>query len=645
MTSQPHRRSAVPQAAARLWLPLILLLLLTTWLAARQLDADAIWVDEFFSIYDSGGPPYGPITPAAIWERVSTRNAWHTPGFFIMLSGWGRLVGWEPPALRALAIFPGLLGIAWTYRLGRDLLGHRTGLYAAIILGTSAFLLNYLHELRMYTWFVPLTMFTVWVYLRLIKRPRPHPLEWLGLLVGTLGLLYIHYFAALPLIGLMLYHLIFVPKNRRWWQVVFTLGLAGLLFLPWIGSLLTGLRMASESESLQARALSPLDTLERLVTLFGNGSALLTLVGTVAAAFALRLRSRGVWRVWYFTLMALAAILLTNAILGIMHEGRVRYLIAVWPFMALLMALGLVQMGRLPRPFGALVPAFLLTAWALLGVSASLTPAFGNGIDGGWAVFPQNRVVDILRDIVQPKDVVYTYMPDNSPYWTYARNNEITEFYFNPHDIESITSRTTQNPDFQAAENDRVDALMTGQLRLWMVYRPDRPSANLPTQLEWLRGDYAMCRTVHAEPDLQIDLYTLEPICCDADGNRPALIDYALDGSVLALTGLEVPATVSGDTLPVMTSWRALDVPAETYSVALHVLDGDDNLVAQADAGLEALAFSCQRAEIDVSGLEAGTYRVSVIVYRWQDGVRLLGADAATGESGERLIVDTFEIE
>jgi hypothetical protein len=94
-----------------------------------------------------------------------------------------------------------------------------------------------------------------------------------------------------------------------------------------------------------------------------------------------------------------------------------------------------------------------------------------------------------------------------------------------------------------------------------------------------------------------------------------------------------------------MTSWRALDVPAETYSVALHVLDGDDNLVAQADAGLEALAFSCQRAEIDVSGLEAGTYRVSVVVYRWQDGVRLLGADAATGESGERLVVDTFEIE
>src|SRR5690606_14646235 len=122
--------------------------------------------------------------------------------------------------------------------------------------------------------FIPLTTFTFWVYLRIIQRPRVHQLEWLALLVGTLGHLYIHYFAALPLAALMLYHLLFVPKNRRWWAVVLTLGLAGLLFLPWLRNLMIGLELAADSEQLHEIALSPGAALERLLMLFGNGSAI-----------------------------------------------------------------------------------------------------------------------------------------------------------------------------------------------------------------------------------------------------------------------------------------------------------------------------------------------------------------------------------
>ena len=48
------------------------------------------------------------------------------------------------------------------------------------------------------------------------------------LVLGATGLLYAHYFGALLLPALALFHLIFVRKERRWWQPVVLSGLAAL---------------------------------------------------------------------------------------------------------------------------------------------------------------------------------------------------------------------------------------------------------------------------------------------------------------------------------------------------------------------------------------------------------------------------------
>ena len=78
---------------------------------------------------------------------------------------------------------------------------------------------------------------------------------------------------------------------------------------------------------------------------------------------------------------------------------------------------------------------------------------------------------------------------------------------------------------------------------------------------------------------------------------------------------------------------------------AANVLDANGELVAQADAGLASLAFSCQRAQIDVSALTPGAYTLTAIVYRWQDGARLLGTDVAGGATGERLTIGQFQVD
>lgn len=640
--------------ARLLWLWVIPALLLACWLGARGLDADAIWNDEFYSIHDAGGPPYGPLSPAEIWERVATRNPWHTPGYFIALSGWGALVGWTPPMLRAFSLLVGLLGIAWTYRLGRDLVSPQVGVYAAAVLSASAFFIHYMHEIRMYTLFVLLTAFTIWVYLRIV-RGKPTLLHWLGLFLGALGILYTHYFAALPLAAVALYHIVLYlfplshkgrgdSRNvqagvsfKKWLGVVAALGLAGLLFVPWLGWLLKGLQMAADSEGLHERALSAPQALAALLELFGNGSALFTLVGLALAL--LLLKRRGAREAWFWMLATVAAVLVTNAILEIMHEGRVRYLITAWPLLAIVVGMGIARLTELPRrsdlAFG------VLALWMANGAVSSLNPAFAATVDGGAGVFPLHQVAYALRDDIAPDDVLVSYLPDGFPFWVYERNQQITQFYFNGIPFSYTTARTMRDPATQPAEQQETLDAVGESPRLWLAYEPERPASTMPELMSVLDDAYALCGVPVESSGLRIELYARTPVCCAPNPDAP-LIDYG----DIQLSAIEpLPARVSG-TLRLTSAWVVADnVPADTYSVALHLLDENGNLAAQADKGLPHVAFACQNMTLDLAGVTSGQYTLNLIVYRWQDGARLPGTLTTTGQQGDSLPLGTVEVE
>jgi hypothetical protein len=668
-----------PRSSLLRWWWVVPALLLACWLGARALNADAIWNDEFFSLHDAGAPPYGPLSPGEIWERVATRNPWHTPGYFIALSGWASLVGWTPPMLRAFSLLVGLLGIAWTYRLGRDLVSPQVGVYAAAILSVSAFFIHYMHELRMYTLFVLLTAFTVWAYWRIV-RGRPRPLHWVGLFLGALGMLYTHYFAALPLAAVGLWHvwLVVAPHMKResvraagglsprlsqkpvsplkglenpvggyasnpeafqltrkeWLGVPVVLALAFVCFLPWVGWLLKGLQMAVDSTDVHARALSGGEALVQLVTLFGNGSAAVMLIALLLAALALRVPSGR--RVWFFAAAAVGAVLLTNAVLEIMHEGRVRYLISTWPLLAVLVGVGFARWEHIR---GLRVPTLLLALWMAYGVVQSINPLFSAGMDGS-DTFPMHEVAQSLRPLAAPDDVLVSYLPDGAPFWVYERNEDITQFYFNGVPLHYTTARTMQEPAEQPAEQQETLDAVGDSPRLWLAYEPARPASTMPNLLSALGESYLQCSVPIDRPNLRIELYARTAICCGQDANRPPLITY--DGGDIELTAIDLLSP--GDSLRVTAAWSVADaVPADTYSVALHVLDSTGSLVAQADAGLPTLAFACSSAHIDTRALPPDTYLVQTIVYRWQDGTRLAGT-LVTGEQGDSLPIGTFEI-
>jgi hypothetical protein len=630
MSREPRRR--LPS-----WWWLVPLLLLTFWLGARGLDANPIWRDEWYSIRDATVS----INPIDIWNKTAATNPWHVPGYFIVLSAWGRLIGWTPPVLRALTLLVGMLALSYTYRLGRDLVSRRVGLYAAAILGTSAFFTYYLHEVRMYAFMVLFVVFTLWVYFRILRAKRPpEALAWLSFTCGAAAILYTHYFAAMPLIALGLYHLLIAPKNRRWWQITAALAISALLFVPWISALLKGLRLASVSTDRRALSMNYDDLLRMIAYLFSNGAEVLLLVVVVVAVVALRRHMHGAGRVWFMALATLAATVIVNQIVHIIGIPESRYLMALWPLLALVAALGIAQMGRWQRG----LPLLVLGLWMALGVANSFNPEFAKFMyyDGIRLTFPVHVVMRELRDRAYPGDYIVNVMAADAQSGWYGH---IFGFYQEREGPAGDFGAIETLPDDEAAQRQQSILTQIGQGRqgVWLAYLPESQAAPMSSlQAALLEAGYGLCGQVVSRPNVHIDEYARSSACCRPEsGNHAPIIQY---GDGLALSGFDLLPEQNG-TLPVMLAWAGGDtMPPYTYSYALHVLDADGALVAQADTGLPPNAFLCSQQPIPIGDLPAGTYTVSVVVYAWESGAQLAGTLVATGEQGTRLPVRSFTI-
>ena len=488
------------------WWWLIPLLLLAAWLGARGLDADVIWVDEYHSLEDAGISYFGPLGPAGIWEKVGTRNPWHAPGYFLALNAWSRAVGPEPPALRALSLFLGLLTIAWTYRLGRDLVGSRVGLYAAVVLGTSAFYVHFLHEMRVYTLFTLLSVFTTWCYFRIIHAARPPWWVWLGFGLGCAALPYTHYFATLPVVGLALYHLVFVQKDRRWWLVVGMMVLAALAFVPWLAVFLTVFQETQVLENLAPRALTAGDALVALTYYFSNGSYVLFLA---LAGLALLARSKRARALVFLAVTLLLLLLLTNQILKIMHGGRIRYLIALWPLCSLVVALGLLRL----RQWRPLLAAGVLAVWVAFGLWNTVVTDISAGLDGGRYIFPMHLAAREIKAHFQPGDVVVNYLPDEG--LEAIQYERIASFYYIPMELAYLVeqSTATNRATWPARMAEHI-ALLAPRDRIWIASMPDGQPSTLSDFQAALLETHTLCEESYNRDGLTLDLFVTLPELC-----------------------------------------------------------------------------------------------------------------------------------
>lgn len=189
---------------------------------AAGLGAHPVGRDEAVSLLAVDHPP------GRILQLLSAHEV-HPAGYYLLLWAWpwhsligARLLSW----IAALAVVPLVHAAAVRFGVARPAL-------PALLAATSPFLAYYAVEVRMYSLLALFGAALLLAVARLAAADQDPGwranLRWgggLGLLVAA-GL-YVHYYAAFPVLGL----LVVLAVRRRWRTAILMLATAGLLYLP-----------------------------------------------------------------------------------------------------------------------------------------------------------------------------------------------------------------------------------------------------------------------------------------------------------------------------------------------------------------------------------------------------------------------------
>ena len=615
------------------WLRALLPLLLAAGLVIPALGDIALNGDETSSQFAAGVFRPGPHSFTGVWNYTTEVSPDQALGWPLLLSVWGRLAGWSEVATRALPLFGGLLTLAWIYRTGNDLFSPQAGFFAALLLSASMFMQTNMLHARVFPMVMLFTTWSLWAYWRSALQPRP-PGWWTqaSLLAGVTGLLYSQYFGALLLLVLSLFHLLFFPKNSRWWRTVLPLGLATLASVPQLPSLLNGIALTGSRSQVHSIALTPPELLAQFVRYLSNGIfspssfvgtllviflPLALLIATLRQLSARRPAGAG-WLLAFVSATLLLLFIAANEVLRIVSERRMRYLISLWPLLALLAGAGLRQLAGAHRRLAAA----LLALWLILGVSLALTTDIRYEL-GFFSHSNIHRIMPVMREQISPSDFLI------QDYHVAALD---TRRYF----ARLLGVDWATMGRFQENPYETIKPVHAAYSYAWLLYlTKDRVGfAELPQAL-----GRVFCERVLDEWDLTLERYALHSVenCPD----RPVRLAFEQD---IRLTAPEV--TLRDGLLRLDAHFRSIDETLLAhYSLAVHVIDPrTGQRVAQGDTGVGPGVIVPLRSEIDISALTPGEYVLRVGLYDWQSGARLPARDMVTDEVSDMHTLQRFRI-
>ena len=610
----------------RTWLWILPLVLLVMTLAGFWLDKDGFWYDEVYTVKNAGGAQYGPLSPSEIYATVQADDPYQAVGYPLFIAGWGALVGWSEFALRMSAALFTLLTVAFAYRLGKEATSAQAGLFAALIYGLSSFTIFYAHELRAFSMTAFFSAYLLWAYLRLLKQPD-NSVKLSFFLAGA-ALLYVHYYAAMLLIAIGIYHLLFVKKDRLWLEITGLALLMGLAFLPQVPAFLEGFQRYDPANVSEA-PLSAINAVLSIGQFLGNGNWPLLVLGLVAGIiYAFRSQVNSYRALVLITLFGLVILLISNEFLHILEPKRLRYAIYLWPLLAVVLGLGWAYLCQLTPKF-ARVFLFLIPAlWIGTSLLAYFTPNFNASYEG--TVTPRFRTItNVLRQEAVPTDLFAFYNGRSNQAWYI-----LFTFDYSVYDLPTPTLLTASlyNPD--EGIRDWAWQQVESAQRIWYGQNRTFEQNEVHTDfVTYLAENFVQCRVAVDNAELGLELYARSQAFCPSTSNFMRFGGYALTGSELR----------AGDNLQLNLGWQlAPNLPPDSYNLAIHITgEGSDTPVLQMDVPFNNAAFQPMALNFDLSQLPAGEYKIWLIVYDWRTGSRLAGTNG-NGETGDRLLLTTI---
>lgn len=218
-----------PGQKAILWLGIAIILLAFALRVYRLGDA-CVWWDEGWSIWLAR---FDPIQIA-----LTTAPDEHPPLHYWLLHYWDALAGETEFAVRYSTVFFAVLSVPMIYRIGMSWFGLPTGIFAALFLSLARFHLWWSQDVKMYTLVIFLGLLSLYVFMKLLQRPRA--MLWVAWGLCTWAVMLTHYITILvPVVeNLVFGAVILLDSGRRSWRLVLQWGLAqvavALAYLPWI---------------------------------------------------------------------------------------------------------------------------------------------------------------------------------------------------------------------------------------------------------------------------------------------------------------------------------------------------------------------------------------------------------------------------
>jgi mannosyltransferase len=505
---------------ARHWAHLLLvgLTLVGGGLRFYDLGGKTLWLDEAFSVWLAD---HGPL---ALIEWV-VRIDQHPPLYYLALSVWMRVFGDLPGAVRGLSALCSTLTIPLFYLIAKRISHDRwTALLATGILALSPFHVRFAQEARMYALLTLLAGGAIYGAIAFLQRsegPLVQARDWLRvatwrgnpamgpaltLAFCQTGAMWTHNTAAvflplalnLPVLGCVFYRrwraqpvslpAVNLPGFLRAW--LGTQAVAFLLWLPWLGPFVRQVRGVDQAFWI------PAPDIDRIVATFQsfafahlyptgiNGALLLFYL--VLAGLGLRaMRRQAAWA-WFLAslwLTPIAGELLVSLRRPIFYDRTL-----IWTTLAfyLLMALGIRSIGRrgresVPPPRWARLTQVGL-ALLVAGVSVMALGSYYRHFEKeGWADAAAHVAQEAAADDLILFNATWVQIPFEYYFRHYDRAVELRGVPSDLFDSGQL------EPQMTPADLPRLEELIEGRSRVWLVYSHDwytDPTGLIPRTLE-----------------------------------------------------------------------------------------------------------------------------------------------------------------
>ncbi|MET1411622.1 glycosyltransferase family 39 protein [Roseibium sp. HPY-6] len=348
---------------------LTLVLLIAAVVRFYDLDRTSLWYDEAASWSQSNG------TLTELLTLVASDN--YPPLHNIVLWLTIPVIGDSETALRLPSAALGLIAVGLVYLVGKLLQGRETGLLAAALLAVSPLHIWYSTEARMYALLAACGLAFLLATLKVLQRPSR---RWFAALVFTgAGFLYSHIYALFGfasvgavcgIVALVEVHKTRKPFTSNAFVASLAMGGSVVLFLPWLYLLFQ--RARSVADEGFWIAYPNLQFLETLVFSLSGSIVLFWLLaglGLLGAALSFfkpiseqlnpALNKQAVLVCFAYTLgPPLLAYLYSILLQPILFD---RYLIAAWPGLIVLAAMGATRLAPRTASIALIGAAVYLT--------------------------------------------------------------------------------------------------------------------------------------------------------------------------------------------------------------------------------------------------------------------------------------------